>query len=219
VLAALRRMLPAPTGQATAAQLMSPGVLTAAPDLPLLEAAKQMLSKQRKWLVVVDQEGKPLAFLVGDPKVPNPFVILVIAYAVRRLPYVVRSAVAGMQQTSVALEEAARSLARHGYPLSTNESIPGKPVYLIGFSGRGIVEDVERYNKILNWMEAHRRLSYLAILALAFIPNPLFDLAGIAAGSLKIPVGAFLFFTFIGKTLKMLALAYAGASSLNWLVK
>jgi membrane protein YqaA with SNARE-associated domain len=91
--------------------------------------------------------------------------------------------------------------------------------YLIGFSGRGIVEDVERYNKILNWMEAHRRLSYLAILALAFIPNPLFDLAGIAAGSLKIPVGAFLFFTFIGKTLKMLALAYAGASSLNWLVK
>jgi hypothetical protein len=36
-------------------------------------------------------------------------------------------------------EEAARSLARHGYPLSTNESIPGKPVYLIGFSGGGQV--------------------------------------------------------------------------------
>lgn len=38
---------------------------------------------------------------------PNPVALLVIAYAVRRLPYVVRAAVAGMQQTSTELEEAA----------------------------------------------------------------------------------------------------------------
>jgi membrane protein YqaA with SNARE-associated domain len=87
--------------------------------------------------------------------------------------------------------------------------------YLIGFSGQGVVENVDRYNQILTWMQTHRRLSYLAILILAFIPNPLFDLAGVAAGTLKIPVASFLFFTFIGKTLKMLVLAYAGASSLK----
>ncbi|MCX7916250.1 MAG: ABC transporter permease subunit, partial [Verrucomicrobiae bacterium] len=40
----------------------------------------------------------------------NPTLFLVIAYAVRRLPYVVRSAVAGLQQTSVSLEEAAANL-------------------------------------------------------------------------------------------------------------
>ncbi|MEM7698951.1 MAG: iron ABC transporter permease [Verrucomicrobiota bacterium] len=40
----------------------------------------------------------------------DPIVILVIAYAVRRLPYVVRSAAAGFQQTSVSLEEAAQNL-------------------------------------------------------------------------------------------------------------
>ena len=40
----------------------------------------------------------------------NPIIILVIAYSVRRLPYVVRSAAAGFQQTSVSLEEAARNL-------------------------------------------------------------------------------------------------------------
>jgi iron(III) transport system permease protein len=34
----------------------------------------------------------------------------VIAYAVRRLPYMVRAAVAGLQQTSVTLEEAAANL-------------------------------------------------------------------------------------------------------------
>lgn len=39
----------------------------------------------------------------------NPAPLLVIAYAVRRLPYMVRSAYAGFQQTSVALEEAARN--------------------------------------------------------------------------------------------------------------
>ena len=36
--------------------------------------------------------------------------LLVIAYAIRRLPYIVRSAVAGLQQSNPALEEAARSL-------------------------------------------------------------------------------------------------------------
>jgi iron(III) transport system permease protein len=40
----------------------------------------------------------------------NPMLILVIAYAMRRLPYVVRSAVAGLQQTPVDLELAARNL-------------------------------------------------------------------------------------------------------------
>ena len=33
-----------------------------------------------------------------------------IAYAIRRMPYVVRSASAGLQQTSVSLEEAAQNL-------------------------------------------------------------------------------------------------------------
>lgn len=41
---------------------------------------------------------------------PNPIVILVIAYAVRRLPYVVRAASAGLEQTSGELEEAALNL-------------------------------------------------------------------------------------------------------------
>ncbi|MFA6928864.1 MAG: iron ABC transporter permease [Lentisphaeria bacterium] len=44
-----------------------------------------------------------------DP-VRNPTILLVIAYAVRRLPYIVRSAVAGLQQTSISFEEAAASL-------------------------------------------------------------------------------------------------------------
>ncbi len=40
----------------------------------------------------------------------NPALLLIIAYSVRRLPYVVRSAAAGFEQVSPALEEAAQNL-------------------------------------------------------------------------------------------------------------
>ncbi|HYT59750.1 MAG TPA: iron ABC transporter permease [Haliangiales bacterium] len=40
----------------------------------------------------------------------NPTVLLVVSYSVRRLPYIVRSAYAGFQQTSVTLEEASANL-------------------------------------------------------------------------------------------------------------
>ena len=53
------------------------------------------------------QEGRLFSFL--NP-VKNPTVLLVIAYSVRRLPYVVRSAAAGFEQTSATLEEAAQNL-------------------------------------------------------------------------------------------------------------
>jgi iron(III) transport system permease protein len=48
-------------------------------------------------------------FSVLDPA-RNPLILLVLAYAVRRIPYVVRSAAAGFEQASVTLEEAAQSL-------------------------------------------------------------------------------------------------------------
>ena len=57
--------------------------------------------------LAMSQEGRLLAFL--NP-VDNPTALLIIAYAVRRLPYVVRSAAAGFQQTSETLEEAAQNL-------------------------------------------------------------------------------------------------------------
>ena len=57
--------------------------------------------------LAMSQEGKFFAFL--NP-VRDPTVLLIIAYSVRRLPYVVRAAVAGFQQTSETLEEAAQNL-------------------------------------------------------------------------------------------------------------
>ena len=57
--------------------------------------------------LAMSQEGRFFDFL--NP-IENPTFLLIIAYSVRRLPYVVRSAVAGFQQTSETLEEAAQNL-------------------------------------------------------------------------------------------------------------
>ena len=57
--------------------------------------------------LAMSQEGKFFSFL--NPVI-DPTILLIIAYSVRRLPYVVRSASAGFQQTSETLEEAAQNL-------------------------------------------------------------------------------------------------------------
>jgi iron(III) transport system permease protein len=57
--------------------------------------------------LIITQPGQLFGWM--NPAI-DPLWILVIAYSVRRLPYVVRSAAAGFQQTSVTLEEAAQNL-------------------------------------------------------------------------------------------------------------
>lgn len=55
-------------------------------------------------------KGNPLEFIGVLGATPNPVPLLVIVYAVRRMPYIVRSVVAGLEQTSGELEEAAMNL-------------------------------------------------------------------------------------------------------------
>ncbi len=55
-------------------------------------------------------KGNPLEALSVVGSDPNPVPFLIAAYAIRRLPYIVRATVAGLQQTSGQLEEAAMNL-------------------------------------------------------------------------------------------------------------
>lgn len=80
--------------------------------------------------------------------------------------------------------------------------------YLAGVSGQMLFKNIDKYAQVLKWM---RKYGLWTILLLAFIPNPLFDIAGFAAGSLKIPAWKFLLFCAVGKILKMLVFAYLGA--------
>ncbi|NLG98096.1 MAG: VTT domain-containing protein [Chloroflexi bacterium] len=81
--------------------------------------------------------------------------------------------------------------------------------YLAGFSGQGVAEKTPIYNRMEELM---RKYGVWAVLILAFIPNPLFDMAGIIAGILRMPLRTFLIWTWLGKVLKMLVFAYGGAT-------
>jgi iron(III) transport system permease protein len=58
--------------------------------------------------IALSQPGRALAGL--NPGLHDPAVLLVVAYGIRRLPYMVRAVVAGLEQTSVTFEEAAQSV-------------------------------------------------------------------------------------------------------------
>jgi len=80
--------------------------------------------------------------------------------------------------------------------------------YLAGYSGRGVIEKVSWHKKVENLM---RRYGGIVVLVFAFIPNPAFDIAGITAGALKMPVSKFLLWCWLGKILKMLLFAFGGS--------
>jgi uncharacterized membrane protein YdjX (TVP38/TMEM64 family) len=60
-----------------------------------------------------------------------------------------------------------------------------------------------------------KRNGNLTVLLLAAMPNPFFDLTGIAAGALKMPIPRFLFWCFIGISIKMTVFAFLGSVSLT----
>ncbi len=87
--------------------------------------------------------------------------------------------------------------------------------YLAGIGGTAIVEprNRERYQRLEDWMRRH---GFLTIFVLGTIPNPFFDLAGVAAGILHFPLWYFLLACFLGKLVKAVLFALAGTQSLTW---
>lgn len=86
--------------------------------------------------------------------------------------------------------------------------------YLAGFSGQAVIEHTEVYERIKPWVDKY---GGWAILVLSAIPNPLFDVAGIAAGIAKMRFWTFLFFIWIGQLIKMTLFALAGKYSIDFI--
>ncbi|MDX9992394.1 MAG: VTT domain-containing protein [Anaerolineales bacterium] len=85
--------------------------------------------------------------------------------------------------------------------------------FLAGISGRGVIERSDIYIRLEPFV---RKYGAIAIIVLAAIPNPFFDLASIAAGALKLPFWKFLLAVWAGQMIKMTLVAYAGSLSLGW---
>ena len=86
--------------------------------------------------------------------------------------------------------------------------------YLAGFGGGAVVENTAAYARVQPWVQ---KWGGWAVLVMAAIPNPFFDLAGVAAGASKMSVWKFLIFCWIGQMIKMSIFAFAGAASLPFL--
>ena len=94
-----------------------------------------------------------------------------------------------------------------GFVAGMGESLGELTGYLAGYSGRAVVQDRANYERLVGWMQKY---GLWVIFAFSVFPTPLFDLAGIAAGALKIPVHKFLIVCWVGKTIKTILFALGG---------
>lgn len=84
--------------------------------------------------------------------------------------------------------------------------------YMLGYSGRMAIPDNKNYERIVGWMS---KWGNLTIFILALLPNPLFDLAGIASGILKYPLWKFILIGTLGRLPKHILFAYFGYWGIN----
>lgn len=81
--------------------------------------------------------------------------------------------------------------------------------FYVGRSGRAVVEETRFYT----WV--HRQLSHpwrapLALFALSAPPSPFFDVAGLIAGAVGVPLWIFVVATFLGRVVRMLLIVLLG---------
>jgi membrane protein YqaA with SNARE-associated domain len=88
--------------------------------------------------------------------------------------------------------------------------------YMAGYSGQTLVDGNPTYDRLMHWME---RYGMLTVFVMAIIPNPVFDLGGIAAGTLRFPVWKFLVSCAAGKVVKNIVFALAGYYGIETLFK
>jgi membrane protein DedA with SNARE-associated domain len=150
-----------------------------------------------------DQLGKFAAF--GYPGI---FLIVLISYATILVPVPGLAIVFAMSGVFHPLGVALAA--------ATGGAVGELSGYLAGYSGRAVIENWKRYARITAWV---RKYGGPAIMLLAAIPNPFFDLVGVAAGVLKMPIHKFFLWVLPGQIIKMLIISYVGSLSLDWIFK
>jgi membrane protein YqaA with SNARE-associated domain len=97
-----------------------------------------------------------------------------------------------------------------GLVAGSGEALGELTGYAAGFGGRAFIENQRVYRRLTSWMQ---RRGGVTVFVLSLVPNPFFDLAGIAAGTLRYPLARFLLFCWLGKTIKTLAIAWLGSQA------
>ena len=79
--------------------------------------------------------------------------------------------------------------------------------YAAGYGGRIMIQQRPEYQWLQRWME---RRGVLVMFVMSVIPNPAFDIAGAAAGAVRMPLGRFFLAVLAGKIIKDIYMAAAG---------
>ena len=88
--------------------------------------------------------------------------------------------------------------------------------YLLGYGGRAAIGNIGLYRRVENWM---KHWAPVTLFVLALVPNPIFDLAGAAAGALRIPIWKFLVYSGTGRIIKHIVFALAGAWGMEFVLR
>jgi membrane protein YqaA with SNARE-associated domain len=83
--------------------------------------------------------------------------------------------------------------------------------YLAGRSGRNLIAQNKAYARVEKWV---KKRGWIAIFFLSAFPF-VFDVVGIIAGALRMPVWEFMAPTFAGRTVTYIIVAYLGAYGLH----
>ncbi len=84
--------------------------------------------------------------------------------------------------------------------------------YMAGYGGSSIAMRSRWYVRVEQQVQRH---GVLAVLVLAAVPSPLIDLAGIAAGVMRLGFARYLLACIAGKTVRFLVVAWAGAQAVQ----
>jgi membrane protein YqaA with SNARE-associated domain len=85
--------------------------------------------------------------------------------------------------------------------------------YMAGYGGQSFVQKIKHYDRVHSIV---LRRGAIALFVLSAIPNPIFDIAGIASGSVGYPVRRFLLWVLLGKLVKFAAIAYGCRYGVDW---
>src|SRR5215204_6209457 len=80
--------------------------------------------------------------------------------------------------------------------------------YAAGYGGRAVLQERRFMGRLEGWM--HKQGS-VVMFCMAALPNPFFDVAGVIAGVVRMPLWKFFVAVLLGKVIKSLYVAGAGA--------
>lgn len=99
-----------------------------------------------------------------------------------------------------------------GFLAGTGEALGELTGYAAGYGGRAVLHERRFMGRMEGWMQ---KQGSLVMFTLSVLPNPFFDVAGVIAGAVRMPIWKFFVAVLLGKIIKSLYVAGAGALGLS----